>query len=145
MSVNNRTLDPSEQKKNINVNLGATATGATAIALHVPFNCNLNAVQVSAFGLSGAPTVSLVNNRFIPGTGFTAITVAVGTSNAVPAYGTSGVLAAGILLGASFTQLFANDVLMIVTGGSNAAVTGLGAVLVIQPIQDVKTFVGGLA
>lgn len=144
MAVDNRALDASEQKKNIQFQAGALATGVTGIIANIPFPCALNAIQVAAFGLSGAPNLAVVVNRFIVGTGSTAITVAVGTSNVLPAYGTSGVPTLGMLISASFV-LLPNDVVMYLTGVSSTAVTGLAGVMVVQPLQDVKTFCGNLA
>lgn len=144
MAVTNRALDVSEQKKALQFSAGAVATGVTGIIAHIPFQCILSAAQVSAFGLSGAPQLALVCNRFIVGAGFTAITVATGTSNTLVAYGTSGVATAGLLTSATFSFL-PNDVLMYLTSVANTAVTGLAGVVVVQPIQDVKSFIGGLA
>lgn len=139
MAIQNRTLDPQEQKKVFSASAGAVATGVTGIVAYVPYPSVLNAGSIAAFGLSGAPNYALVNNRFIVGTGVTAITVAVGTSNVPSAYGTSGsfqmVLPAA---GSTLLQLQANDVLMYQSGVASSAVTGLNLSVVIQPIQDIK-------
>lgn len=145
MAINNRSLDASEQKKTFAFSAAATATGVTGIMVHIPFPCTLNAIQVSAFGLSGAPNLAVVNNRFIAGAGVTAMTVATGTSNVLVAFGTSGVGSSGLIVGASFVNLLPNDVLMFQTGASNAAVTGLSGHVVVTPLQDVKQFFAGLA
>lgn len=145
MGVTNRAEDTSNQRRAIDFNIAATATGVTGIIVQVPFNCTLNAVQVAAFGLSGTPTIAIVNNRFIPGAGATAMTVATGTSNTLVAFGTSGVGASGVLIGASFVQLFANDVLMFLLGGTTSAVTGLSGNIAVTPVQDVITWLGNLA
>lgn len=145
MAVTNRAEDPSQQRKMVDISIGAFATGATSVLWQIPFNCVLNAIQVAAFGISGTPTVAVVNNRFIVGTGSTALTVATGTSNALVAFGTSGVGSSGILVGASFINLLANDVLMIQLGGTTSAVTGLSGNMVVTPIQDVVSYLGNLA
>lgn len=146
MATTNRALDASEQKKSVWAYNGPLATGVTAIVHHVEWPSVLVAGQVAAFGISGSPTAQLVINRFIVGTGFTAISI--GSANALPAYGTSGVPVAGVSLpasGSTLNNLLANDILLVLTGGANSAVTGLSVNLVLQPIQDVKAFFGALA
>jgi len=139
MAIQNRTLDPAEQRKVYEVAAGAVATGVTGIVAYVPYPCLLDAGSIAAFGLSGSPNYSLVVNRFIVGAGVTAITVAVGTSNVPSAFGTSGafqmVLPAS---GSTLLQLQANDVLMYQSGVANTAVTGLSIGVVLRPIQDIK-------
>lgn len=143
MAVVNRTLDSSEQRKIVEQSFGAIATGVTGIIAQIPYPCVLEKAQMAAFGLSGAPTYSLVVNRFIPGTGFTAITV--GSANVVPAFGTSGVMVVGASLpasGSTLLNLLANDVVMVQSGVANTAATGLSVNLVIRPLQDVKQHFG---
>ena len=145
MSVVNRTLDASEQRKTINVAYGAMATGVTSMVAVVPWPCVLEAGQIAAFGLSGAPSYALSLQRFIAGTGFTTIVIATGTSNLPPAFGTSGVGISGMILpasGSTLLNLLANDVLALTSGVSNTAVTGLIVSLVLRPIQDQKVNFG---
>jgi hypothetical protein len=145
MAVINRTLDNSQQRFVVSAKAGATATGVTGIIGQIETPCVLDAAQMAAFGISGAPTVQLVINRFIVGTGFTAISV--GGANAVPAFGTSGVMVAGASLnaaGSTLLNLIPNDVIMYQTGAANAAVTGLVVNLVLRPIQDIKKYFNGL-
>jgi hypothetical protein len=137
----NRTKDASEQRIVLSTKAGATATGVTGIIANVPSACVVEGGMLAAFGLSGAPTVAVVANRFIVGAGATAITIATGTSNVVQAFGTSGIVSTGILFGAS-TVLLPNDVLMFVTGAANTAVTGLSVDIVVRPLQDVVTRFG---
>lgn len=143
MAIINRTLDTSEQRKTVQVQAGAVATGVTGIICQVPYPCVLEAGEIAAFGLSGAPNYSLVVNRFIAGTGFTAITVAVGTSNVPSAFGTSGPFAMVLpASGSTLLNLLANDVLMYQSGVASTAVTGLNIGVVLRPIQDVKKHFG---
>lgn len=154
MAVTNRALDTSEQKKDLTANFGALGTGASALANFIPWPCTVNAVQMAAFGLSGAPTVALVVNRFIIGSGFTAITI--GAAQAVPSFGTSGVLGvtsqAGVIsggfsltVGSSLLTLLANDVVMLQIAGTSSNVLGLATCMVVTPIQDVRAHLAGLA
>lgn len=143
MAIQNRTLDPAEQRKVFSVSSAATATGVSGIIAIVPYSSILDAAQLAAFGLSGSPTVQLVCNRFIVGTGVTAITI--GSANAVPAFGTSGVLGVGASLpaaGSTLLNLLPNDVLMYQTGGANSAATGLSVGVVLRPLQDIKSHYG---
>lgn len=139
MAITNRGLDQSEQRKVVGTKLGATATGVTAIVDFVAYPCVLEKAQFAAFGLSGAPTYQLVVNRFIAGAGATAINV--GSANAVPAFGTSGVLAVGASLpasGSTLLNLLPGDVVMVLSAGANTAATGLAVSMVLRPIQDIK-------
>ena len=147
MAVINRTKDVSEQRVIFDWAAGAFATGVTAIVAHVPYPCTLESGQIAAFGLSGAPNYALTVNRFIAGAGATAIVVAVGTSNAPSAFGTSGVAAtgaSGIVMpwGSTLMQLLPNDVVMVTSGVANTAVTGLAISLVTKPTQDIKVHFG---
>lgn len=143
MAIVNRTLDASEQRKVMSVNAGAVATGVSGVIGVVPWASVLEAGQLTAFGLSGAPTYALVLNRFIVGAGFTAITIAVGTSNVPSAFGTSGSRAMVLpASGSTLLNLQANDVLLYQSGVADTAVTGLNISLVLKPIQDIKTQFG---
>lgn len=143
MAIVNRSLDQSEQRKVLDYSVGALATGLTIPAFMIPYPCVLEAGQLAAFGVSGAPTYQLAVQRFIVGAGATAFTV--GSANAAPAFGTSGVPVAGLSLpasGSTLLELQANDVITVTSGGSNSAVTGLHVSLVVRPIQDLKKYFG---
>ncbi len=144
MAIVNRTLDPSEERKVMSVKAGATANGVTAIIGTVAYPSVLQAGVVAAFGISGAPSYQVTVNRFIVGTGVTAIIVATGTSNTPLAYGTSGALQLKLAAaGSTLLNLLADDVLMVTQGASSSdAVTGFALDLVILPIQDIKVFFG---
>ena len=156
MAIINRDLAASQQRESFYVNAAATANGVTGIVCTVPFLCSVDTLQVAAFGLSGAPTLQFIVNRFTPGNAATVTiglsTFAMGGTFTLIAFGTSGTggISTTVLpLGASFpaigsttTTLQANDVIMFQTGGgSAAAVTGLAISLVLRPINDhVKMF-----
>ena len=137
MPIVNRTLDASEQRKAFGVNAGAVATGVSGIICMVPYPATIDAAEIAAFGLSGAPTYSLVVNRFVVGAGVTAITVVSG--QAVSAFGTSGPQGVSLpAAGSSLLNVLPNDVLMYQSAGANTAVTGLSVNVVLKPIQDIK-------
>lgn len=151
MAVVNRTLDATEQRKIMSVAVSGTSgipiiTGTTLLIGVVPWPCTLDAGQLACFGQSGAPTVALAVQRFIPGTGATSYVIATGTSNLPPAFGTSGVGISAMILpaaGSTLLNLLANDVLhLVVAGGAGAACTGIVGSLVLKPIQDIKTNFG---
>lgn len=147
MPIVNRTLDASEQRKVYQVHFpkvgGASftnvATGTTCVVAVVPGPCTLDALQVVAYGISGTPTYQLNVDRFIAGAGFTTIILATGSSNTPAAFGTSGVSAAVIAAsGSTLRNLLANDVLIMTSGGANAAANSVSAAVVLKPIQDIK-------
>lgn len=145
MAVVNRTLDATEQRKVgvIQWSNGVTlvGTGVTRVMGIVPWPSTLDAGQIAAFGLSGAPSYELSVNRFIIGSGFTTYVIAVGASNIPPAYGTSGVGISAMILpasGSTLLNLQANDVLYLVSGVANTAATYLAVSLVLKPTQDIK-------
>jgi len=150
MAVVNRTLDVSEQRKTLSLTVNGSSgivipTGSTFLLGIVPYPSTLDAGQLVCFGQSGAPTVALHVQRFIAGTGFTTYVIATGTSNLVPAYGTSGVGISGMILpasGSTLLNLLANDVLGITFAGANSAAIFLSAHVVLKPIQDIKVHFG---
>lgn len=157
MGIINRDLATSQQRESFYVNAGPTANGATGIVCTVPALSSVDALQVAAFGTSGAPTLQFIVNRFTPGTGATPTiglsTFAIGGTFTLIAFGTSGVGLAGssvLPLGSSFpvigsttTTLQANDVIMFQTGGgAGAAVTGLSISLVLRPLNDQLKYFG---
>lgn len=145
MAIVNRTLDASEQRRVgvLQWSNGVTlvGTGVTRVIGIVPWPCTLDAGQIVAFGLSGAPSYALAVNRFIAGSGATTYTIAVGASNTPPDFGTSGVGISAMILpasGSTLLNLLANDVLYFVSGVANTAATYLAVSLVLKPTQDVK-------
>lgn len=146
MGIINKNLGKSQRREVIQNEWSALANGSTIVAAVVPYPSILEVVQMYGFGLSGAPTVQVIVNRFIPGTGFTAFNL--GSTMALPAFGTSGVLSLTMgfslpQIGSTLTLLLVNDVVMIQTGGgSSAAVTGLCGAVVLEPIQDAKNQFG---
>lgn len=150
MAIVNRTLDASEQRKTMSMSANGSSgiviiTGSTFVVGVVPYACTLDAGQLVAFGVSNSPTCALSVNRFIVGSGQTTYVIATGTSNLVPAFGTSGVGISAMILpaaGSTLLNLLPNDVLQLTFAGTNAAATFLNVALVLKPIQDVKTHFG---
>lgn len=143
MGIVNRTKDQSEQRVVASVALSALGTGVTIPILQVPSPCVLEAGSLAAFGISGSPTYQLSIQRFIVGAGATVFSL--GSANAAPAFGTSGVPVSGLSLpasGSTLLNLLTNDVICVTSGAANAAVTGLNLSLVVRPIQDIRKYFG---
>lgn len=138
MGIINRTLDSSEQKESIVLTNSNLPTGDQMVAL-VPRACTITDVKMSALGISGAPNYRLTGVRFTAGTG--GATFAIGSTLAVTAYGTSGYLSYSLpATGSSLLQLQKGDLLVVDSGGSNAAADAVIVEVVVQNIQDIKTW-----
>ncbi len=139
MSIANRTKDLSEQKDLVAFAIDDTITGRIYPIYLAPRAQLITDAKSFALGLSGAPTTSLFLNRFIVGTGFASY--ALGGALTVSALGTSGYQTFSLpATGNSVLALSAGDVITAKAGGSNAALTDMGIELVVQNIQDFKTW-----
>ena len=141
MAINNRTLDASLQRQTFQAAYGVVGTGVTLSACVVPYASTLDAVRVTANGLSGSPTIDLRVWRFIVGTGVTTIAGGATTLTA-QALGTSGIQSMVLASsGNSLLNLLANDVITLTTGGANTAASYTVSV-VIKNTQDIRTSFG---
>jgi hypothetical protein len=145
MPIINRDLDASQKRQFINWDQAPFTTGTTAIMGTMPSACSVDAIQITANGLSGTPVYTLSVQRFIVGTGYT--NFVLGTSFSPVEFGTSGVLSVTFgfslpVIGSTLTTLQQNDMLVIVSGGSNAAVKALNVNIVIRPLVDIQKFFG---
>ncbi len=140
MGIINRTNDVSEQKEIF------TATAINPVnALDIPIGlierpCVLTDAKVTCLGVSGAPNVLLKVLRFVAGTGGSSF--AVGSTFPFLAFGTSGMASVSLpATGSSLLQLQKGDLLLAVHGGgSGAAATATTLDIVVQNIQDIKTW-----
>ena len=137
-------MSPSNQRYVLEFALGgpgtAVATGSTIVLGLIPAPASIDCIQFAASGLSGSPTGLLILDRFIAGVGYT--TFPIGTTFAIPSYGTSGVISTSIgvslpQIGSTLTTLFPNDRLILQVGGTNAAFYSLTGGIVLRPIQDI--------
>lgn len=138
MAIVNRDLDSSQQPVLVNKEIGAIATGVTSLIALIPNSCQVVAAGLKAYGLSGSPQYSLNLLRTFAagptliGLGAT-VTASLGLSSVVQGF--------SITLGATvFAE--AGDVLMLNSGGSNTAATGVSVTAVLKPLQEVKTYFG---
>ena len=141
MPIVNRNLDKTQQREIYQQEWSTLATGSTVVLLMAPYPAAIDFIQYAATGLSGTPNVQVLLNRFIAGTGYTSFNI--GSTNALIAFGTSGVATYGFSLpaiGSTLTQLQTNDLLVLQTGGTNAGFQNLVISAVIRPIQDIVKF-----
>ena len=138
MAIINRTMDASEQKESIKITASPWNTGAEVI---VPIEraCTITDAKVIGLGISGTPNVLLKGLRFIAGTGGSSF--AIGSTFAVTAFGTSGYLSYSLpASGSTLLSLQKGDALVATLGGANAAFVAATLDIVVQNIQDVKTW-----
>lgn len=140
MAIINRTMDASEQKEAKTVTVLNPVNGSEVIIGPIERACTISDVKVSLLGISGAPTVFLRGLRFIAGTGGSSF--AIGSSFAVTAFGTSGYLSYSLpAVGSTLLNLQKGDVVVVNHGGgTGAACTTSTVEVVLQNIQDIKTW-----
>lgn len=144
MAIVNRDLDPSQQVVNFtaSVPVGFVAGGPVGLTNGIavmPSPGQLVGAGVACQGLSGAPNLSLWLNRFIVGTGYTAI--ALGASLVAQALGTSGGQTFNVGAGVTYT-LQAGDVISLVAAGANTAIQSATVTLSVKALQDIKSQFG---
>lgn len=140
MGIANRTMDASEQKESIKLSVFSPVNATEVLLPPMERAVTISDMKVSLLGISGAPTVHLRGLRFIAGTGGSSF--AIGTSFAVTAFGTSGYMSYSLpATGASQLSLQKGDGLVVIFGGgTGAACTTATVDLVVQNLQDFKTW-----
>lgn len=139
MGIVNRTMDASEQKELINENVNNSTTGVDYPIYVVPRAMNITDAKLSSLGLSGTPTCTLKVQRFIAGSGNTTISISTALTQA--AFGTSGYQTFSLpATGSSLLSLQKGDMLTLTTGGAASAVVSMLADIVVQNLQDVRTW-----
>lgn len=141
MAIVNRSLDASEQTFQVNAPLGLFITSDTQHVYTAPYPVTLKQVKVNALGLSGAPQHKMVLNRFVVGAGLTSIDIT--SAAVVPAIGTSGLYTPSLpAAGSSLLSLQAGDYISVVSSVANTAIASCLYELVVQAVQDIKTYYG---
>lgn len=141
MAIVNRDLDSGEKKEVVRFESGVIAAETTREVWVAPYPCTIQAVKAMVVGPTLAPTVALQTNRFIVGTGVTAITVQAAHDTTV--FSTSGLLGMSLpAAGSTLLNLAANDVVEIVTSGSTTTsqMLNLYVALQVTKTQDVLSF-----
>lgn len=148
MSITNRNVHPSQQLDWITYispqsvgNSSLIQTGATILLEMMPYPGTIQSGLVAATGVSNAMQLALKIHRFVPGAGFTLISV--GISNLVlqnvstsGPIGFSGFAAAGSTL----MNFLTGDILFLQTSVSNGAATSLVLELVVKKTQDIVSY-----
>ena len=137
MGIINRTLDGSEQMEPLRATAEALINSDVINLGIIERPCTIEQVRSTCLGISGAPTGQLRGNRFGSGT------FVVGMSFLIPSYGVSGAMAALSLpaAGATTLNLVKDDLLYLaVGGGTGAAADAVTVEVVVQNIQDIKTW-----
>ncbi len=139
MGTINRTRDVSEQKEVVAVMIDDTITGRIYPVYVAPRAQTITDAKSMALGLSAAPTAALFLNRFVIGTG--AASYAIGGALTVSAFGTSGYQTFSLpATGNSVLAMSAGDFITVKAAGSGAALTDHLIEIVVQNIQDIKSW-----
>jgi hypothetical protein len=139
MAIVNRDLDSSQQVVNMSALVQNTSVGSSYALAVIPCPMQLVGAGVASKGLSGAPNLSLWIERFVVGTGYTAI--AIGASLVAQAFGTSGGQTFNVGAGVTYT-LQAGDVVSLASAGANTAALMHNVTLALKALQDIKTSFG---
>lgn len=135
----NRSMDVSEQKDLVEALVKDTVTGKDYILHKAPRAQRITDAKCTVVGMSGAPTATLKLQRFVVGAGLTTISISGALTHT--AIGTSGTQTFSLpAAGSSLLELAAGDFLVMTTGASNAAVEQAFASVVVQNLQDIKTW-----
>lgn len=139
MGIYNRTLDVSEQKKQMDVTINGTVTGKDYIVYRAPGPMLISDARSAGVGLSGTPTSTLKLQRFVTGAGLT--TISISGALTVTALSTSGALQYSLpAAGSSLLSLQAGDVVVATSAGTNAALEQLYVQLVVYSLQDIRAW-----
>lgn len=140
MGIVNRTKDTSEQKESLTAVALAVANGTDIPVAMIERAQVITDCKVTCLGISGAPTVLLKALRFVAGTGGSSF--AIGSTFTYLAFGTSGIASYSLpATGSSLLQLQKGDMIVAVQGGGTGAATTATIIdLVVQNVQDIKTW-----
>jgi hypothetical protein len=139
MGIVNRTKDLSEQKEALVAQINNSGTGIDYPVAIVERPVTIMDAKCAALGMSGAPTSTLKIQRFVVGAGNT--TIAISGALTHVAYGTSGYQTYSLpAAGSSLLNLQKGDLLVATTGGANAGLVSKLVDVVVQNIQDVKSW-----
>ena len=137
MGIINRDLDASQARFDFQERFANTGVSTILPLALFSFPGTIQSVRLGAYGLSGAPIYSFFIDRFIAGTGYTAIPI--GISGYLPSVmGTSGINGFSGLAAAGSTLLNfqAGDLMYAVSSGANTAASHLISSVVVKQTQD---------
>lgn len=149
MAIVNRDLDQSQQKEVVrftqfNRGVGSTVMAGGAsflIGSPIPFTYTIESGSVYVLGVSGAPQMRLLVDRFAGGQ--TRMVVSI-SGLVLTAYGTSGVLGFSGFAASGSTLLAGQmgDVLSFDVVGANTAITDAAISIVVKKSADIVTYNG---
>lgn len=147
MGYTMRSRDDSTKKVPIDIVIpGSQTNGDTGMICHIPWPSTIKAMNIAFLNPTPQVTVLFTVSRFIVGTGAT--TWNLGTTFIPQSYGTSGLPLLGVSLppqASTLMMLMPNDILGYqIGGGATAGLFGMFGSVVVQPLQDVTTFMGTL-
>lgn len=147
MANTNRADDYSNQRIPLQVGYdGPLIDSDTGVMAMIPLPAKLEVANFAAINPNSAVTIQFFVTRFIAGSGFTSWSLC--SAYNPPDFQSSGIIHAGVSLpgsGSTLCALMPNDILAYqIGGGASATIGGFIGSFVIRPIQDVKTFLGGL-
>lgn len=136
MGVTNKSLASHLQLKVVPFHVEATkGKGDTGALIPITFPCKLEAVHISTFHINDSPFLSLNIARWLGPAGFTSILI--NSTFTIPAFSTSGCLAAGVSLGDTPIYLQPSDLICYtVGGGAQGQYSSLFGCVAIRPVQD---------
>lgn len=141
----NRTDDVSQQQEVLTIfatspnGVSGIPTGSTLMSSFiVPRAMQIQSIQATAVGVSGAPQLLMGCLRF----GTSAASFVIGTTMAIPAFGTSGYMSYSLgTVGGTQLNLQKGDVLVAQQlGGTGAATLSTIVNIVVKNMQDIKTW-----
>lgn len=139
MGIINRSLDLSEQQEQHTLNQAPTVTAGVYTVANIRRPMKLNSAEAKCLGLSGAPTSQLAIQRYIAAAGVTNITVGAALTHVD--IGSIGVQTFSLpAVGSSLLQLQDGDSLVVVAGGANSALNSLVVDVVLENLQDIKSW-----
>lgn len=139
MAIVNRSLDSTEQKELVEVEITSTTTGKDYILHKAPRAQRITDAKCTVVGMSGAPTGTLKLQRFVVGAGLTTISISGALTHS--AIGTSGSQTFSLpAAGSSLLELAAGDFLVMTTAVANTGVEQAFVSVVVQNLQDIKTW-----
>lgn len=147
MSICNRDLSLGQQRQDYHTarTLGVAASAAVSyVLMNVPYPSALSGINIAAVSISGAPQIAIEVRRFVVGAGATTLVAALGGTQTILAYGTSGAMSVSLpSVGSTLVQLQTNDMIVATAlfGAGNVAIEADIAIC-INALQDFKSQYG---
>lgn len=141
MAIVNRDLDVSEQREVFQAQLAPVSlTGGTYMIALVPSQIEVQAIEISADGLSNVPVFEVEAHKFAGGI---TINSSICTGTSVGAFGLSGPVSLALgTAGSTQVQVDAGSALVLSVTGANSAAAKCVVTVVGKRLQDIVTHFG---